>query len=183
MLSNLPPVNAGAPPAASNNDEALLLIRDYSDKYDAKLDDQINDKMSAFLRFSQRKDLQYFAPDLTGPSGGDGNGYIHTHRSERFDRLHLGRHVRLRCSKRASDSRTFWPAKSRPTSAAPAWQSLFGGFAGLPTCPNLTGGLNTQTISGFATSLGRQTSNPQFQNPTSFDPEAEFLESRSAGIR
>ena len=33
--------------------------------------------MSAFLRFSQRKDLQYYAPDLTGPSGGDGNGYIH----------------------------------------------------------------------------------------------------------
>ena len=33
--------------------------------------------MTAFLRFSQRKDLQYYAPDLTGPSGGDGNGYIH----------------------------------------------------------------------------------------------------------
>ena len=34
--------------------------------------------MSAFLRFSQRKDLQYYAADLPGPSGGDGNGYIHT---------------------------------------------------------------------------------------------------------
>ena len=61
----------------SNDDVALLLIRDYSDKYDAKIDGQINDKMSAFLRFSQRKDIQYYQPDLTGPSGGDGNGYIH----------------------------------------------------------------------------------------------------------
>ena len=34
--------------------------------------------MSLFLRYSQRKDIQYYAPDLTGPSGGDGNGYIHT---------------------------------------------------------------------------------------------------------
>ena len=76
-LSNLPPTNAGAATSRSNNDEALLLIRDYSDKYDAKIDDQINDKMSLFLRFSQRKDLQYYQPDLSGPSGGDGNGYIH----------------------------------------------------------------------------------------------------------
>jgi len=64
-------------PGRSNNDEALLLIRDYGDKFDAKIDGQINDRMTAFIRFSQRKDLQYYAPDLTGPSGGDGNGYIH----------------------------------------------------------------------------------------------------------
>ena len=70
----MPPTNG---PGRSNNDEALLLIRDYGDKFDAKIDGQINDRMSAFLRFSQRKDLQYYAPDLTGPSGGDGNGYIH----------------------------------------------------------------------------------------------------------
>ena len=77
-LSNLPPVNAGNPATnRASNDEALLRIRDYSDKFDAKIDDQINDKMSLFIRFSQRKDLQYYAPDLTGPSGGDGNGYIH----------------------------------------------------------------------------------------------------------
>ncbi len=76
-LSNLPPTNAGAFTSRSNNDEALLLIRDYSDKYDAKIDDQINEKMSLFLRFSQRKDQQYYQPDLSGPSGGDGNGYIH----------------------------------------------------------------------------------------------------------
>jgi hypothetical protein len=48
------------------------------------------------------------------------------------------------------------------------------GFQGLPTSSNLTGGLNTQSISGFATSLGRQTSNPQFQNPTSFGPKLNF---------
>ncbi len=46
--------------------------RDYSDKYDAKLDYQINSNMTAFLRFSQRKDISFFGPADPGPSGGDG---------------------------------------------------------------------------------------------------------------
>ena len=48
-----------------------------------------------------------------------------------------------------------------------------GGFQGLPTTPSLTGGLDTQTITGL-TALGRQTSNPQFQNPTSWNPALNF---------
>ncbi len=80
--------NAGGTSRA-NNDEALLLIRDYSDKFDAKIDDQINDKMSLFLRFSQRKDLQYYAPDLTGAVRRRRQRLHPHHRSERFDRLHL----------------------------------------------------------------------------------------------
>jgi len=172
-LSNLPPVNAGAPTSRASNDEALLLIRDYSDKYDAKLDDQINDKMSAFLRFSQRKDLQYYAPDLTGPSGGDGNGYIHI----------IDQNASIGYTWAVSSSSIFearfgfthvLAGKEPPYIGGPSMASMFGGFAGLPTSPNLTGGLDTQTISGFATSLGRQTSNPQFQNPTSFDPKFNF---------
>lgn len=75
VLNALPAQNG---PGRSNNDEALLLIRDYSDKYDAKFDYQVNSKMNAFLRFSQRKDIQYYAPDITGPSGGGGNGFIHS---------------------------------------------------------------------------------------------------------
>src|ERR1700688_855528 len=47
------------------------------------------------------------------------------------------------------------------------------GIPGLPTTTNLTGGLNSQNISGFS-QLGRQTSNPQFQNPTSFDPKLNY---------
>jgi outer membrane receptor protein involved in Fe transport len=171
-LSNLPATNAGAANSRASNDEALLLIRDYSDKYDAKLDDQINDKMNVFIRFSQRKDVQYYAPDLTGPSGGDGNGYIHVvdqnasigytwaiNASSIFEARFGFTHVLA--------------GKEPPYLGGPSLQSLFG-FQGLPTSPSLTGGLNTQTISGFATALGRQTSNPQFQNPTSFDPKFNF---------
>ena len=171
-LSNLPPTNAGAATSRASNDEALLLIRDYSDKYDAKIDDQINDKMSLFLRYSQRKDIQYYAPDLTGPSGGDGNGYIHT----------IQQNAALGYTWVTTPSSIFEfrfgfthvkAGKEPPYVGGPSLQSLFG-FQGLPTASSLTGGLNTQTISGFATALGRQTSNPQFQNPTSFDPKLNF---------
>jgi Carboxypeptidase regulatory-like domain/TonB dependent receptor/TonB-dependent Receptor Plug Domain len=173
VLNNLPPVNAGAPTNRSNNDEALLLIRDYSDKYDAKIDDQINNKMSIFLRFSQRKDLQYFAPDLTGPAGGDGNGYIHS----------LDQNASIGYTWVVSPTSVFearfgfthvLAGKEPPYIGGPSMQEMFGGFAGLPTTPSLTGGINTQSISGYATALGRQTSNPQFQNPTSFDPKFNF---------
>jgi len=171
-LSNLPPTNAGSVGSRSNNDEALLLIRDYSDKFDAKVDDQLNDKMSLFLRFSQRKDLQYYAPDLTGPSGGDGNGYIHT-----IDQNASIGYTWALNSTSIFEARFGFThvlaGKEPPYLGGPSLQSLFG-IQGLPTSPNLTGGLNTQTISGFATALGRQTSNPQFQNPTSFDPKLNF---------
>ncbi len=171
-LGNLPPTNAGGT-SRSNNDEALLLVRDYSDKFDAKLNDQINEKMSAFLRFSQRKDQQYYAPDLTGPSGGDGNGYIHV-----VDQNASAGYTWTVTPTSVLEARFGFThvlaGKQPPYLGGPSMASLFGGFQGLPTSPNLTGGLNTQSISGFATALGRQTSNPQFQNPTSFDPKLSF---------
>src|ERR1019366_2259750 len=169
VLAGLPPPNG---PGRSNNDEALLLIRDYGDKFDAKLDGQINDRMTAFLRFSQRKDLQYYAPDLTGPSGGDGNGYIHV----------VDQNASLGYTWTITPTSLFearlgfshiLAGKNPPYIGGASMASMFGGFQGLPTTPSLTGGINTQTITGL-TAMGRQTSNPQFQNPTSWDPKLNF---------
>ncbi|HUK15107.1 MAG TPA: TonB-dependent receptor [Bryobacteraceae bacterium] len=169
VLGNLPPTNG---PGRSNNDEALLLIRDYGDKYDAKVDGQINDRMSAFLRFSQRKDLQYYQPDLSGPSGGDGNGYIHT-----IDQNASAGYTWTVTPSSVFQARLGFShivaGKVPPYLGGPSMASMFGGFQGLPTTPSLTGGIDTQTITGL-TAMGRQTSNPQFQNPTSWDPEFSY---------
>jgi hypothetical protein len=43
----------------SNNLEELIPLKDYSDKYDAKLDYVMSNKMTSFLRFSQRKDISF----------------------------------------------------------------------------------------------------------------------------
>jgi len=168
VLNGLPAPNG---PNRSNNLEALLLVRDYYDKYDAKLDYQASSKVSTFLRFSQRKDIQFYQPDISGPSGGGGNGFIHAIQQQAaiggtwtatptsviearfgFDHILAG--------------------KTPPYLGGPSMQALFG-VTGLPTTPNLTGGLNTQSVSGF-NGFGRQATNPQFQNPTSFNPKLNY---------
>jgi hypothetical protein len=168
VLNALPATNL---PGASNNYQASLLNRDYADKYDAKIDAQINNRMTAFLRFSQKKDNQYYQPDIPGPSGGNGNGYV-------------------RILNQAAGAGYTWTVT--PTSVFEArlgfthilggkfpvylggssMETLYG-VPGLPTAANLTGGLNTQSVSGFS-QFGRQATNPQFQNPTAWDPKFNY---------
>jgi hypothetical protein len=169
VLGGLPPPNG---PGRSNNYEALLLIKDYFDKYDAKLDYQVNDKMTAFLRFSQRKDIQYYAPDISGPSGGNGNGFIHAIQQQAGAGYTWTITPTSLFEARFGFSHVLG-GKVPPLLGGPSMQQLFGGFEGLPTSSDLAGGLNTQNVSGF-NQFGRQTSNPQFQNPTTFDPKLNY---------
>jgi hypothetical protein len=168
VLNDLPAPTA---PGVANNLESLLEVKDFSDKYDAKLDYQINSKMNGFLRFSQRKDIQYYQPDISGPSGGNGNGFIHAIQQQAaigytwsvtpgslFDARFGFDHVLA--------------GKEPVPVGGPSMLALYG-IPGLPTTPNLTGGLDSQAISGFS-AFGRQTSNPQFQNPTSFNPKFSY---------
>jgi len=168
VLNALPTPNG---PARSNNDEALLLIRDYYDKYDAKLDYQVNSKMTSFLRFSQRKDIQYYAPDLSGASGGGGNGFIHAIQQQAA----IGDTWSLTPNSLIEFRFAFdhvVAGKTPPYLGGPSMQALYG-IPGLPTTTNLTGGLDTQSVSGFS-AFGRQATNPQFQNPTSFNPKLSY---------
>lgn len=169
VLRELPPPTG---PGRSNDYQALLLTRDYADKYDAKVDYQINDRMSTFIRFSQRKDNQFYQPDLTGPSGGSGNG-----------------NVRI-LDQNAAFSYTWTVTPSSLLDVRLGFSHITGGkfpvflgsqsaldqygLIGLPTAPFLTGGLNTQNIGGYSGVIGRQATNPQFQNPTSWDPKVNY---------
>ena len=51
-------------------------------------------------------------------------------------------------------------------------QALFGA-TGLPTSPDIAGGLSTQVVTGYST-FGRQATNPQFQNPTTWNPKVNY---------
>ncbi len=170
-LGGLAPATAQG--LVGNNLEENVPVTDKSDKWDAKLDDHINDKMSAFLRFSQRKDVQYYGPFDPGPSGGDANGFIHA----------------IQQQAAAGYTWTITPTslfefrfgfdhvlggKEPPYLGGASLQSLYG-IQGLPTTPNITGGFNTQVIGSFSNpTVGRQSTNPQFQNPTSFNPKLNY---------
>jgi hypothetical protein len=177
VLSELPPVPPG--PGRSNNYQLLRLMpREFADKYDAKIDGQIRSDMSGFLRWSQRKSNAFYFPFLEGPSGGSGDGYVRV----------------LAQSAAAGFTWTVSPVslvelrlgftrilggKQPPFLGGASMEELYG-IPGLPTSRELTGGLNTQNISGFTTGIiGRQATNPQFQNPKTWNPKVNY--SRIAG--
>lgn len=167
-LAGLPaPINAGR----SNNLEATIPLRDNVDKYDAKLDYQIRANMTSFLRFSQRKDIAFFGPSDPGPSGGDANGFIHAIQQQAA--------VGYTWTTSPSSLLEFRFAfghvlggKQPPYLGGPDIAAQYG-IQGLPS--SLAGGFPTQVITGFSNpTFGRQATNPQFQNPTTFNPKLNY---------
>ena len=155
----------------SNNLLEIVPIKDYSDKYDAKLDYQINSKMTALLRFSQRKDIAYYGPADPGSSGGDGNGFIHAIQQQAAAGYTWTLSPSSLLDARFGFSHVLG-GKEPPYLGGPDTAAQYG-IAGLPS--SLAGGFNSQIVSGFSSpTFGRQTTNPQFQNPTSFNPKLNY---------
>ncbi len=168
VLADLPaPIIAGR----SNNFNVLALTRNYSDKFDAKLDGQINSNMAGFVRISQRKATTYSQPGVSGPSGGGGNGYLRAMNQQGVAAYTWTMSSTSLLEARVGVSRTN-AGKNPPAIGGGNMQDLYG-ISGLPTDPKIAGGLMPITISGF-TGLGRQSTNPQFQNPLSFDYKVNY---------
>jgi Carboxypeptidase regulatory-like domain/TonB-dependent Receptor Plug Domain len=166
VFADLPAPNSGAAGARSNNYQQLSPNRNYTDKYDAKLDGQIRNNMNGFLRFSQRKMNVFTQPDIPGPSGGNSNGYTRALNQQAGAGYTWAINPTTFFEARVGVSRTR-AGKFPPLIGGPSMLALYG-ITGLPTDPQLTGGLTNQTITGLS-ALGRQSTNPQFQNPLSFD--------------
>jgi hypothetical protein len=167
-LADLPaPVNG----TRSNNLEATIPVTDKSDKYDAKLDYQISGAMNVFARFSQRKDISFFGPADPGASGGDANGFIHAIQQQ----AGIGYTWALTPTSLFEARFGFdhvLGGKSPPFLGGPNIAAEYG-IEGEPT--SLAGGFPTQVITGFSSpTFGRQATNPQFQNPTSFNPKLNY---------
>src|SRR3954468_6748050 len=168
VLSAIPPPNL---PGRTNNYQALLLNKDYQDKYDAKIDGQINSRMTAFLRWSQRKQNQYNQPDLPGASGGNLNGYVRV-----LDQAAAAGYTWTVTPTSVLEARLGFThilgGKFPVYLGGPSMQQLYG-IPGVPNSPDFAGGLNTQSVSGYS-GFGRQATNPQFQNPTTWNPKVNY---------
>jgi hypothetical protein len=168
VLSDLP---APTGPGRSNNFQELRLDRNYNDKFDGRIDGQINDRMTSFLRISQRKLNIFNQPDIAGPSGGSSNGFTRV----------LNQAAALSYTWTVTSSSIFEArlgvsrtnaGKFPPLIGGPSMLALYG-ITGLSTSPQLTGGLTAQNINGFS-QLGRQATNPQFQNPLMWNPKVNY---------
>lgn len=168
VLNELPtPINS----AASNNYSELVLNRQFNDKYNVRVDHRINDSFNIFGRWSYRKSEALEGPNIPGPSGSNQNGFVDIINKQ----LMAGGSYILN-SGSVLDVRFAWSqidaGKRPPLTGGPSMLELYG-ITGLPTDPEITGGLTTQTIGGLA-QLGRQATNPQYQNPKTYDLRASY---------
>jgi outer membrane receptor protein involved in Fe transport len=163
------PVTGSASTGQNTDDYSVQIpFRDYADKGDLRLDYVPNATSRYFLRVSDRKETGTNFPTIPLPLEGQtagpqrildqqiAIGYTGTFGSNRVLDLRLG------------VSKT--KAGKTPISAGTTPISI----PGLPTAPSIAGGLPAIGISGGFTAFGRQTTNPQFQNPALLDPKVNY---------
>ncbi len=167
VLSELPAPNV----AGASNFQNLVPNKAYNDKFNVRLDHKFNQQLSAFVRISHRKVNNFEGPNISGPSGSNQNGLVNV----------LNQQLAASVTYVFSNSSVLdvrlgimhtEAGKKPPLTGGPSVLQLYG-ITGLPTDPTITGGLTTQTITGFS-QLGRQSTNPQFQNPDNVDPRVNY---------
>lgn len=170
VLNELPAPNV--PGVTGNNYQKGVPNKSYYDKFNLRLDHKVNEKLNFFARVGQQKNNAFEAPNIDGPSGSNQNGQINVLAQQ----LVLGSTFVVNSSSvleaRLGISR-IEAGKKPPVIGGPSMFDLYG-ITGLPTNdPTLTGGLTPQTITGY-TQLGRQSTNPQFQNPFNINPRVTY---------
>jgi hypothetical protein len=167
QVPNLPQSGLGSTGLASNDYSVQVPFTDNSDKGDLRLDYQQSANSSWFLRISDRKETGVNYPSLPLPLDGQTNGTIRVlNQQVAAGYTHLfGANkvldVRLGLSKTKAGKYTLSIGNNSIT------------IPGLPTNPIVAGGLPSIGINGF-TGFGRQSTNPQWQNPALLDPKVNF---------
>lgn len=152
----------------------LIPFRDYSDKGDLRLDYTASPSARYFLRVSDRKETAINFPTIPLPLEGQVGGY------QRIldQQIALGYTGSFGANRlldlRLAISKT--KAGKTPISEGTSPVLVNGApIPGLGTLPkSFQGGLPAVSIGGGFSSFGRQTTNPQFQNPALIDPSVAF---------
>jgi hypothetical protein len=144
---------------------------DNADKGDLRLDFQQSQKSSWFLKVSDRKETGINYPLLPEPIDMQTNGVIKI----------LDRQIALGYTHLMGDNKVLDARLALSGTQAGKWTKAIGTnfitptqIPGLPTIANVSGGLPSIAISGGFTSFGRQSTNPQWQNPSVLDPKVNY---------
>jgi Carboxypeptidase regulatory-like domain/TonB-dependent Receptor Plug Domain len=161
----------GSAGLAANDCATNAPFTDNADKGDLRLDFQQSQNSSWFLKISDRKETGVNYPTLPEPIDGQTNGQIQVH----DEQIALG-YTHLMGANKVIDAR-FALSSTR----GGKWNKAIGTsyitpaqIPGLPTIPNVSGGLPSMAISGGFSSFGRQGTNPQWQYPSMTDPKVNF---------
>lgn len=168
VLAGLPvPTRAGI----SNNFDSLPEGTNRNNKFDVKVDHQFSTRMTAFARVSHRKANNFEPPAIPGETGSPSNNRLHVLNDQVAGGFTYSPTTSSLLEFRLGWSRTE-AGKEPPGVGGPGMLELYG-IPGLPTDPRFAGGLTAQQVTGW-TAWGRQDSNPQFQDPSVFNPRINY---------
>lgn len=138
-------------------------------KGDIRMDHTFNAKMVAFFRYSEHRADILSPPNIQGPAGGNANGNVLI-----FNQQYAGG-VTLQFNQNSIlDARfAYGHTDGGKSPYGASLPSLMQGIPGLPTDPTVARSLNVQNVSNY-TQFGNQGSNPQFQNPSIWNPKINY---------
>jgi hypothetical protein len=167
QIPGLPVSGLASTGLATNDYSKLVPFTDDSDKGDVRLDYQQNNSSSWFVRVSDRKETGVNYPAILLPLDGQTNGTIRI-----LDQQVALGYTHLWGANKVIDARV-----GLSKTKAGKYSLSIGNNAitipGLPTDPTVAGGLPSTSISNFS-AFGRQSTNPQWQNPSLLDPKVNF---------
>jgi len=165
VLESLPAPNL---PGLSNNFESSPADTIFNDKGDIRYDAFVSQKVSVFARYSQFDTRIFSPPNIPGPAGGSSNGNVAVKTKQAVAGTTWTISPTLILEARLGIDYTIG-GKTPPTLGISMPQFV---IPGEPT-GSLAGGLFTVSLSGFS-ALGRQNSNPQYQDPFVGDPKVNL---------
>ena len=142
-----------------------------SDKVDVKFDQQFNTATSAFVRFSHRKANNFEPPPIPGETSSPSNAFVDILNQQLATGVTRTLGLTSVLEVRVGLSRTKAGKSALGTGTANMLDRF--GITGLPTDTVFAGGLTQQSVSGW-TAWGRQSSNPQFQDPLVWDARVNY---------
>ena len=154
---------------ASNDYAKQVPFNDNADKGDLRFDWQIAPSRSAFLRISDRKENAVNFASIPIPLDGQTNGHIRILDQQ----IALG-FTQFLGSNKIIDARLGLDRTKAGKYNLSIGNTAFNSIPGLPTSNAVVaGGLPSIGISGFS-GFGRQSTNPQWQDPALMDPKVNF---------
>ena len=171
LLSAALPVTGVATTGVATSDYAVQApFTDHSDKGDLRFDYQQSPNRSFFLRISDRKEDGVNNPVIPVPLDGQTNGKIRI-----LDQQIVLGATQLFGSNKVLDARIGLDRTKAGKYNLSIGNTAFNNIPGLPTSNAVVaGGLPSTSISGGFTSFGRQSTNPQWQDPALLDPKVNF---------
>ena len=176
VLAALPSTTNGAAAntaaAYANNYSAFPRATINDDKGDIRIDHTFSQKLSVFGRYSQHNGTLFVPPTFGGLAGGNANANVHE-----LNRDFAGGVTYALSALSLLDVRMGFShnegGKAPYGIGQPSLLTQNGITNGIPTDPLIVRSLNAQSVTGFS-QFGTQPASPQFQNPTVYNPKANY---------